>query len=1150
MTHEATRAESDGTRTSFRLSASWLVAVTLRRTRAQWRLLIAVVSVAVLSSTLIVSLGLLVTATEQGGVRGALAAVPSTQSMLEVRILSPHGAIANSRANATKAIETVLGPAATATSAGIALSKLSDVPALSTPQLPALAYFGEIDDIESHATLSAGVWARRAAPGSPIQVALPAAAAKRLALAVGDTVTVNAGSAPVTVKIVGLYAAKAPQGHYWSRDTLSGAGSDPAFPKPGVSFYVPTNAFGPLVMASGGLAAGSIPASFLDIEYLPHFDRATVDELGPLQHRLASVDNIVTSHIGTSAGGVYVASAVADAVGAVATGLAVTRSTVVVVSLLLVVLAIAAMAQTARLFTDARAGERRLMSSRGASRAHILGLATLEAGLIGAVTVVASPLLAMLVYRFLAALPPMVAAGMPAEAGLPAFSWARAGAIALVLVGVLVAPLLRRSRTFVEGEQAKGRQGAASGMMRSGLDLVLVVLAAVAFWQLQQYRSPVSADGSLTVDPVLAAGPALVLVAATLVCMRLIPAASRLIERLGARTRGIGVSLAAWEIGRRAQRATAAVLLLSLTLAVGVFGISFLSTWRQAQVDQASLAVGPPVRVPAVVGAASTQESELAHGAVKQPQPVIRRSGHLVSGDDSQTDASGGAPAQILALTPSARRLLDRGRLSDEGGSSIMSGLSSTAKASGGVKLPGDVRGVTATVQIGDEANALPGVAAEVSAMVENAEGLLSTIGLGRVPVDGRAHEVRGLMPRAPGDTQATRGVRIVGLQASVGVVTPESYRAAATPVAANILVGGLAVLHPDPAQQKAEAGDDPVDPTFVSEPVSVPAGVQWHALSTEDPRSQASAPSVPHGWQLSVPAVIPRTIDSAPQSYAVVGWMPELTVPAVVTDALAERLNISSGTLMSLRIQGVSVTVSVAGTTPLVPGAAGAADLSAVSSAAVSPSDTVVLDQSLLARALAEAGVTGAMVDEWWVDVPAGTAQAYLDALHLPAGSAPAVSAETLALQLQQSPLRVATQAALWLAILASALLAAIGFAVHSTATLRARRLELAQLRALGFSRRGLVGLVATESALMCLLGTVFGVAIGLLLVVLVGPLVAVSPSGVAPVPAVVVRVEWPGIALLVATVAVVLALVVLFVARVQRFVEPAELLRAGGEP
>jgi len=62
-----------------------------------------------------------------------------------------------------------------------------------------------------------------------------------------------------------------------------------------------------------------------------------------------------------------------------------------------------------------------------------------------------------------------------------------------------------------------------------------------------------------------------------------------------------------------------------------------------------------------------------------------------------------------------------------------------------------------------------------------------------------------------------------------------------------------------------------------------------------------------------------------------------------------------------------------------------------------------------------------------------------------------------------------------------------------------------------------------------------------------LVGPLVAVSPGGAETVPEVIVQVPWLSIGLLVVELGLALGLVVLLVARGQRFAEPAELLREG---
>lgn len=1132
MRHEGRRVASTGARARTRRArlprtGSWLLRTTLSRTRAQWRLLLGVIAVAVLANVLVTSLGLLVSATEQGGVRGALTALPSQQTQLEVRLIDPNIALADSRALLASAVDGVFAPAAASTSAGLALSGFAPVASLDRVPLdgplPTLAYLGEFDGIAEAAELVDGDWPEPAhAAGPQASVAIPAAAARALSIGVGATLTVEVGGADVTATVTGVYEPRHPDDEFWGFDRLAGRGYDPQFPDPSTSFYNPTVALGPLVVGAGGLASADIPVAFADVVFTPDFSRTTVAQVQPLLERLETADVDITYRSNGIGGSFFVESDAATAVSAVVAGLVVTRSTVVVVSLLLVVLAVAAMAQLARLLVDARAGERQLMRARGASRRDILALAAVEAAVVGVATAAATPPLASLVYRLLAAQGPMVAAGMPPDTGLPPLVWLVAAAIALVFAVVLVAPLLRSDVTFVEATQAAGRQRAASGIARSGIDVAVVAIAGLAYWQLQTYRTPVRESASLAIDPVLVAGPAIVLVAAALVCVRLIPAASRLLERAGSGARGATVALASWEIGRRAQRATAAVLLLSLTLAVGTFGLSFLTTWKQSQLDQASFAVGPAVRVTAA-GAVADAVPPAPDGSAAEP--VMRR--QLLVGGLAGDPADGGM-ASVLALTPNARALVAEGRLGELGGDAIVDGLSGGASPSTGIDLPDGASGIAATVRIGDPAAPLVAVAAELTAIVDDGDGRLALLPLGRVAGDGEPHRVSAEFA----DGASRNGLRFAGFQARLLDTSEDDAPVDRAPEPADVLVTDLAGL---------VRGAEPVA-------LAPAADATWFGASATRAATLPPTDDVPSGWQLRLGVTVPIDLSIRSAGYALVGWRPNAVVPAVVAASLAERLGAAVGADFAARTGGTPTTIHVVAVAPLVPGAARADDLTGPAPAlGTATAGVAVVDQTRLARSLVEAGATGPLADEWWVDVAAGEAGAYLAAL--PDGAA-AVSSTLLAERLQQSPLRVATQAALWVAIAASTLLAAVGFGVHSAAGLRSRRLELAQLRAIGYSRRRLVGLVATESLLLCVLGAVFGVSIGVLLAFLVGPLVAVSPTGAPTIPSVIVEVPAAGIALLVAEVAVVLAVVVAIVARVQRFTEPASLLREGAQP
>ena len=1111
-----------------RASLTWLLATTLRRSAVQWRMLLAVASVAILACTLVTALGLLVTMTEQGAVRGALAAIPAEQTDIEVRVLQSSSSLDRTRTLLDTGVAAVLGDSVPAASSAIAYSTVDPVGEIAGA--PAVAYFGVLDGLAANATLVEGTWATAPSSGDAIPVTIPAAAARALDLSVGDTFTVDTGDGNRTAEVVGVYSATSPKGDYWARDLLHGAGSNPAFPNPAFTIYQPIEAFGPLLTDSVGFDAAGIPLASLVVDYHPDFGHLTTDELAPILARLSTAELDVRLQAGNVAETISYRSDAAAAVGSVAAGLVVTRSTVVVISLMLLILAVVAMGQTARLFTDARSGERQLMRARGASRRNIVALTVIEALALGLAAALASPPLALLVYRVLALQPPMVAAGMPASAELAPLTWLTAAAISLVFVVVLIAPVLRQSRSFTEEDSARARQGLRSGLTRSGIDIALLVLAAIAYWQLQTYRSVANSTASLAVDPVLVVGPALVLVAGALLCVRLVPVAAKLLERLVSRSRGAIAPLASWELGRRAQRATAAVLLLSLALAVGTFSLAFLATWRQSQVDQATLAVGPPVRMPA--GAAPSGESTaLAEGAVGTPQPAIRRTGQVGSqGADLPGTDTGGTTAQVLALTPDARSMVDRGRLSEVGGVDVRRLLFERNVPSTGIVLPAASSGLAATVSVGDPAVPLDGVSAELRAIIEDANGLLATVGLGSVPVDGLAHAVRGQLSLGAAG-EASGPLRVVGFQASFSAENDDPERG---PTPASIQLKDLAATN------------------AASTALALDPGAEWYTHNA-DSVGRDPVLVVEPGWQLGMLVPLPADLTSTPASFALVGWQPLTVLSALLPAAFATELQVGPGDPLSLQVEGVAVGITVTGVPKLVPGSAPVAELTAGSlglSDSSGRAATIVVDQAMLSRVLAQSGVAGPMADEWWVDVAAGQGAQYLRGHPSPVRGTPAFSGEDLGRQLQETPLRVATQAALWLAIVAGGLLAAVGFGVHSTATLRARRIELAQLRAIGLSRRKLLGLVASESLLLAALGTVFGIAIGILLVWLVGPLVAVSATGSPPVPPVAVQVPLADIGLLAVEMVVVLAIVVVAVARAQRFTQPADLLRGGAQP
>ncbi|HEX4058157.1 MAG TPA: FtsX-like permease family protein [Galbitalea sp.] len=1101
---------------------------------SSWRLLIFVLLVATLSATTVASLGLLVVATEQAGVRSALSRLPTSQSAVDVDLQQPTGSVAETTSTVSKAIRRVLGSGIAATSG----SRSFTMPNATSVggAIADVSYFAELAAVRSHVTLLSGTWPKRTAQSASaiIPVIVPSSGAEAVQLQIGDTFSVQLDVTGDlrTARVVGAYTAADPKAKYWGEDPLHGAGVNRDYPSPANGADTTTE-FGPLLVASGQLDASAVPIDAMQLSFAPKFDKLMVGQLAPLVKRLKSAKSEVPSRLRNEAQQVTFTSTLGSSLSQVVSKLIVTRSAVIVIMLLLLVLAIAALGQAARLFSDAQAGGRALMLARGASRPQVFGLSAIEAAAIGLLTAVLSPVLARFAYGLLALLPSMRAAGMPKDAGMPSLSWELALAVAFLFVVILVAPLLARPTTFVDGEQDKVRGGWGSGLVRSGVDFGVVVIAAVLYWQLLSYRTPVGGGETPGIDPVLVAAPVAVLLATGLLSVRLIPAVSRLADRGAARSRGSVFPLAEWGVGRRSRQSSAAVLLLTLAVAVGAFGQSFLATWQQSQVDQASLAVGPPVRVPATAASIGRQSAALMAGAVGKPQPVIRRSGSVVDASGQDTDNV----TTVLGLTASARRLLATGRNGALGGDKVAKLPVHAEPGDAGIALPGDVRGVQGIVRVEALGAPVPGISINLAALIEDANGLLTTIQLGSVPVDGEPHAVRGLL------NSSARGpapLKFVGFESSVTVGDRSAYGVGNAQANANILLGRLAVLHPT---------DEPGH--YAAEPLTVGRRLPWFAekIYGAPPTDDPSSGTAPSGWQMRLTVVIPAEVSQQGAAYLLEDWKPIVAVPAVVTSALAKSVGVRLHDSIPLDISGALVEVNIVGIVQLIPGVADFAALSvaAASGVGAAASDGVVVDQAELQRVLVQGGESGVMVDEWWINVPTGRGAAFLTS-H-PTAARGGVSREVLAQQLQGDPLRVATQAALWLSIVAAALLVAMGFAIHTAASMRARRLEFAQLRAIGLSRRALVGVIGAESVILCVIGTVFGIVIGLLLSWLISPLVTLSPDGSPAVPAVAIVVPIVGVALLILEVLVVLACVVLAVAVTQRSTSPAQILRGAEE-
>ncbi|MFE4454115.1 FtsX-like permease family protein, partial [Streptomyces sp. NPDC056796] len=403
-------------------------------------------------------------------------------------------------------------------SGAYALPRDLQAPAAQRGQ-PDLTHLASLD--RSRVRLVAGRMPQAGAgsAGDPVGVALPRTAAEALKLEPGSRITLTdrLTEAPLPVEITGLYEAADLDDPYWRLDPLGGRGTR----KVVFTTYGPLLA-DPAVLASGRVGAG--PVSWLAAADFGAVTTGRTDAL-----RRAATDGPKALSASPLFGdGATVRTSLPTVVDQIERALLVSRSTIMIVAVQLVLLAGYALLLVARLLSSERGGESELLRARGASRGRIAALASAEALLLAVPAAVVAPLLAGPLTRLLAERSELGRIGLRLDGGVDGSVWLVAGAVALVCALAVVAPALAAGA----GERRGVRAAALPTPVRAGADIGLLLIAGVAYWQLDRQTGAsgggaLSGDrqGELGIDPLLVAAPALALLAGTVLTLRLLPPA-------------------------------------------------------------------------------------------------------------------------------------------------------------------------------------------------------------------------------------------------------------------------------------------------------------------------------------------------------------------------------------------------------------------------------------------------------------------------------------------------------------------------------------------------------------------------------------------------------------------------------------------------
>jgi ABC-type lipoprotein release transport system permease subunit len=317
----------------------------------------------------------------------------------------------------------------------------------------------------------------------------------------------------------------------------------------------------------------------------------------------------------------------------------------------------------AGLLVESQTGDIATLKSRGASAVQMLGSYATQGMLVGLAALVAGPLLAgalalALVRAFVpsatlsasgASSPYLVALATPWAVAVPALVGALLG------VAAVVAATQRATRLDVlafRREQARSTR--QPFWRRYYLDVGLAALCALGYLELGQFgglglRAQLGQAGS---SPLLLAAPALLLLAGTLLLLRVFPVVAEASARWAARGRGVTSMLAFSQLARSSAGPSRLMLLLALSVGLGLFALTFDGSLVRNASDRAAYQAGADVRLMERSPQLPPQDARARAALSGLPgapgvTPVFR-------GGGTTSFAEGYVPVNLLAVDPSS----------------------------------------------------------------------------------------------------------------------------------------------------------------------------------------------------------------------------------------------------------------------------------------------------------------------------------------------------------------------------------------------------------------------------------------------------------------------------------------------------------------
>ena len=777
---------------------------------------------------------------------------------------------------------------------------------------------------------------------------------------------------------------------------------------------------------------------------------------------------------------------------------------------------------TSSLLVEQQRTEIALLRSRGASPAQILVVFLLQGATISAIAAVVGPIIAVVGIGLMGFTPAFSelsgAAWLPVKISGGAYMMSALGG-ALSFFALMI-PAVQASRVGVTRQrQQAARPSSQPIFQRYYLDVLLLIAGILLFRQLTEQGSLVATRvfGEYGVNQLLLAVPALILVAAAMVVLRLFPLALGLSSRLLSRWLPAGIVLGLWQMARNPTHYARLSLLLILMAGLGIFAASFGGTLDRSFEERVNYATGSDIRVSEVLlnnsgPSRPVEESYEAIKGVEQAAPVYRGTGFDVTkliGESYTMLAIDGERFEEVGWT--------RGDFSDKPMADLLRSLKHSSPPQG-VVLPDDAR--TLGVRVKSDR---PHLSVVLTAQVKDAHDRYFTYDLG--PLNSPGWSLKETSLSRFSRSRFRRILQPVPPLTLVSLALRESDTQRRLQ-AGSILFDEVRVRTGAEAAHVIEPFDDVEAWSMLKvTPDAVSDDLRWTELSFNGRSGSAR-----FTWS-DGPALTSRGIFHGP---------PVTPLPVLASEGFLTETGHTRGESIEVSAASHRIPVQIVDTVDFFPTLDPYNDIFLISDLS-----------SLAGLANLDSALRELKPNEVWLSTDTnGVDRSRLTQTlsRDPFVGRRVLDREALLARSQVDPLvKAGWRALLFLAFAAVLILSCLGFLVHAYVSFTSRGPQFALLRTVGFSMKQLTTLVWLEQALVVAVGMGLGTWMGGRLGALIMPFLGYDDLGSQVLPPFVIQVNWGVLTIVYGVMVFIFAVIVLAVIWLIRRISLQRILRLG---